>query len=367
MPSYDHRLNHDLDRILDAVDVLGEQVWMGLKDAVHALFTDNHHLASITILADHQINRRAHKVNNLCHAFIVKHFPSAGHLRRISSIMRITHELERIGDYVVTIGREALHLTHVPTGTLRHDMEKMFEQSHSMLLKALTAFKHENIELARGTMVLADQTKRHMGRVLTSLSRSYNVSRRDGIRNLLDIHAVFYMLKRVGNRAENICEETLFSVLGEVGPDKIFEVLFLDHGHGHLSQMAGAIAHKGYSHMGRFYCAGRRGTRQPDPELVEQMARFGYDLGRENRRDWSSLLSDLDHMDVIVSLDGPAQGYDIDIPFHATFLEWSDPVGKLHSEAVQNRDARHYFEQLYRNISRKVHELMKRLRGEETM
>ena len=70
---------------------------------MHALLTRDRELAAEVILGDLPINREVRAIDALCHAFVARHLPSAGHLRFVSSVLRLNVELERIGDYAVTI------------------------------------------------------------------------------------------------------------------------------------------------------------------------------------------------------------------------------------------------------------------------
>ena len=54
---------------------------------------------------------------------LARHLPSAGHLRFVSSVLRIDLELERIGHYAATICREALQLEQRPPQPLLSDFE----------------------------------------------------------------------------------------------------------------------------------------------------------------------------------------------------------------------------------------------------
>ena len=70
--------------------------WKRCGELVDAEGYDNE-LAYLTVLGDNPINRNSRKLDSLCHAFIARHLPSAGHLRLMSSIVRVNVALERIG------------------------------------------------------------------------------------------------------------------------------------------------------------------------------------------------------------------------------------------------------------------------------
>ncbi len=118
MSHYEKRLESDLNRIREFLVAVAGQVESALKDSIHALMTGNEILAHATALGDKPVNRAIRELDKQCHGFIALHLPSAGHLRFVSSVMRIGIELERIGDYAVTIGRESVQLEKPPEGGL---------------------------------------------------------------------------------------------------------------------------------------------------------------------------------------------------------------------------------------------------------
>lgn len=92
---YEQRLERDLTSIRGNVIRLADKVIEALNNSVHALVTGNEQLASDVILHDGDINRSMRTIDAQCHAFIAVHLPSAGHLRLISSVIRINITLER--------------------------------------------------------------------------------------------------------------------------------------------------------------------------------------------------------------------------------------------------------------------------------
>jgi len=130
MSHYEERLANDLDRINSGVRNLAALVERGLKDSMHALLDGDAQLANFTVLRDNRINRASREIDRLCHAFIARHLPGAGHLRLISAVIRLNVALERIGDYAVTISRESLQLSSPPSGRLARELGLPIEGPH---------------------------------------------------------------------------------------------------------------------------------------------------------------------------------------------------------------------------------------------
>ena len=107
MSHYEERLARDLADLKGRIATLGVRLDAALGAAVRAFLGRDRDLASSTILGDRAVNRATREIDRLCHAFVVRHLPSAGHLRYISAVLRLCIALERIGDYAVSISREA--------------------------------------------------------------------------------------------------------------------------------------------------------------------------------------------------------------------------------------------------------------------
>ena len=104
------RMEADLNAIRDWVWKIGQDVENALRQAKRTLVVRDPELAYDIILGDYPINRASRRCDRMCHQFIASYLPGAGVLREIASTLRINVVLERIGDYAVTIAREALQL-----------------------------------------------------------------------------------------------------------------------------------------------------------------------------------------------------------------------------------------------------------------
>ena len=172
MSHLEARLEKDLNRIRSLIGEQATRVEESVRNAIHALQTGNDKLAYANILADHPVNRRMRRIDRLCHSFIAVHLPSAGHLRLLSSVIRINIELERIGDYAVVISREAVQLSAPPGGVMARELERMAGETMLMLRQSIKAFADLNAEMARSTMPIAEQIESDMDLIYGELVTS---------------------------------------------------------------------------------------------------------------------------------------------------------------------------------------------------
>ena len=361
MPLYEERLSKDLSQIRDEVAGLGVAVERALRNAVQSSLEGDGPLANQTVLGDHPINRTTRKIGSLCYAFLAVHQPSAGHLRQIASILSVVSELERIGDYAVTISREALQLPHPPSGFLRQEMEDMAEQAQTCLERSVAAFNDQDAELARNTLLLASQAKGRGDMIYADLVEE-SEKKAERIRYLFDMLITISRLKRVSDRAKNICEETLFTITGETKAPKVYKVLFLDQQNNCQSQIAEAVARRTFPHGGEFSSAGRSNAADLTPGLFRFMESQGLALGPIKPKVLEPDVEKAAGYDVIVSLAGPVSEYLPGQPFRTVFLEWD--VGAT-PESLKEADAEESYLPIYREINARVRDLMETLRGAE--
>ncbi len=252
MKHYEKRLEEDEQQIRDEISSIGAMVVEALKNAVHAVRTGNQKLANLTVLGDGEINRAVRAVDRDCHRFIVRHLPSAGHLRLMSGTIRAAIALERIGDYAVSIARVATRLSSPPDHNLASAMDNMAVDSGEMLAKAMQAFVDGNAEQAKAIMVMADQIERLQASALDDLAHGHSERTVD---DLFSMFTMFAMLERVSDQAKNLCEEAVFAATGETKGEKVYRVLFLDQEDSRLAPMAEALARHNFPNSGQYESA----------------------------------------------------------------------------------------------------------------
>ena len=93
MTHYEERLERDLAKLGKRVKRMGGAVVGAVRSATKSALTRDEELATQTILGDLPINRQARELDHRCHIFIARHLPSAGHLRHVSSAMRLVATL----------------------------------------------------------------------------------------------------------------------------------------------------------------------------------------------------------------------------------------------------------------------------------
>jgi phosphate transport system protein len=350
---YKQRLETDAEAIRTRISDLGRTVERQLKSAVKALLTRDTSLAYRTIIGDHPINRAAEALDRECHFFIARHLPSAGHLRFISSALKLNLLLERMGDYAATIARESVQLSKPLAGTFRAELEAMAADAFQMFDRALTAYKARDEDLARTTMNFARQVDRDYMRAFRFLTSS--AVEEFETEDLFGFLVIISRLERVSDQAKNICEETLFSLTGETKKRRPMRIFFLEDKDDCFAPVAVSIGRKFFSDRGRF----ESGGKNPAPAIREEAARFleshGMDAtlldpapAERSPEAWAE-------QDVIISLNCSYTDYLDEIPFLSVAFEWWLPEASETEEALT---------EAYSYLHAHIEDLIVTLRGE---
>ncbi len=357
MSHYEQRLEKDLDNIRSEVHKMASRVEHAVQNSIHALMTANEELATSVILGDGPINRQMRSIDNLCHQFIAVHLPSAGHLRLISSVIRINIILERIGDYAVTISRELQHISDSPHGHQAQAVELLAGEVRRMLHQAITAFDEDNAQLARGTIAMASQ----IDNMLTNLyDELLDENDKQPLKVRFAVFSVYHRLERISDQAKNLCEQTIFTVLGEGKASKVYQILFVDNDNSCMSKLAEAIARKHFPESGAYIsAAGNKPASVLSPGLAEFLDSLGMSVASAKPERLDLTPAELNRFHVIVSLQGPARSYIANPPFKTTLLNW-----ELASIPDKEADGAQNYEKIHRELSVRIKDVMNLLQGE---
>jgi phosphate transport system protein len=136
MPIFDDELKNLREIVLK----MGCMVENAIRDSVKALVERDSALAKEVIRRDHLINAIDVKIDEECVRLIALRQPKARDLRLITTTMKITTDLERMGDMAVNIAERAIELNEEPQLKPFVNIPKMAEAAQSMVRDSLDAF-----------------------------------------------------------------------------------------------------------------------------------------------------------------------------------------------------------------------------------
>jgi phosphate transport system protein len=215
MPLHTDRVfESQLGKLRAYVLEMGGLVEDQIAQAVRALVNRDDALANATIERDHTVNRLDVEIDDLSLKLLALHQPAARDLRLITTALKITTDLERIGDLATHIAERAVELTAEPPLKRTIDIPAIAGLASSMLHRSLDAFVREDVDLALEVCAADDEIDQVHQQSLHELLRTMNdepVTAARGIRLLF----VSKYLERVADHATNIAEMVIFMVRGQ--------------------------------------------------------------------------------------------------------------------------------------------------------
>ncbi len=357
MNVYERRLAIDKDEIRRRVSDVGERVGQAVADSLEALLRRDEPACSRVILGDLPINREIRAIDRLCHLFVARHLPSAGHLRFVSSVLQMNVGLERVGDYAATIAREGIQLSAPAPERIADEARQLCRHACSVLSNAITAFVERDAELARNTRARSRELRGVYARAFNDLA---SLGTSQPTADLFALLTAIHRLDRVSDQAQNLCEETLFELTGETKPPKHYRVLFADSTSSLLAPLAVALARKAFPDSGSYVAAGHSPSETLAPELHTLASELGLDVSGMAPAVMDTSLEALEVFDVIVCLSSDTRRRIPRIPYNSVVLVWEIPVlSQGSSTEIPDR-----LRDITRTLSSEVHALMTTLRGD---
>ena len=207
---YDAELKELHLKILEMGGLVEKQI----ADAVRGLVDRDDDLCRATIDRDHAVNRMDVEVDDLCLRLLALHQPAAKDLRLITTGLKITTDLERIGDIAVNLCERALELNKEPQLKPFIDIPRMAQVAQTMLRHSLDAFVREDVDLALRVCRDDDDIDQLTQQLFRELM-SYMVEAPQTITRATRILFIAKYLERIADHATNIAEMVVFTVKGK--------------------------------------------------------------------------------------------------------------------------------------------------------
>jgi phosphate transport system protein len=207
--------DRQLQALQDEISLLGSMVEKAVERSVDALRRLDCNLAREVIAGDAAINMRRWQVEEQAITLIATQQPMAGDLRVIASVIHITTDLERMGDYAAGIAK--ITLMHGDMQLLKPliDVPRMAEASTSMLRRSIDAFIRRDAEAAKAIAAEDDVVDALYDQIYRELL-TYMIEDPHTIQRATWLLWVAHNLERIADRVTNICERIVYMVTGKI-------------------------------------------------------------------------------------------------------------------------------------------------------
>ncbi|VVB52403.1 PhoU domain protein [uncultured archaeon] len=204
----------DLHRLREDIVNMGNIVGSIIRDAVLSLKNRDVEMAQKVIDMDTEIDALDHEIEENCMRLLALQQPMARDLRLIISVLKMSIDLERMGDLALEIAVITKMTADVPFVKPLVDIPRMSDICQEMIRDCMKAFENKDVELAKQTAkrddeidALFDQIRRELITIMIEEPKK--------ITGAQHLTFVARYLERIGDHITNLCESVVFMVTGE--------------------------------------------------------------------------------------------------------------------------------------------------------
>ncbi len=210
-----HILISETRRLQDELLAMGSMVEFALRDAVEVLQTRDFVRGNQLISADSHINSLYYDIEQGCVRLIATQNPRAGDLRLLTSLIAVSSELERIGDYAKGIAKVNNLIGEDELMKPLIDIPAMSAKAQGMLHRSLVAFTRQDLELAQSIPQEDDEVDQLYQQVYRELF-TYMLQCPHYINQGNYLLWAAHNLERAADRVTNICQRVVYMVTGQI-------------------------------------------------------------------------------------------------------------------------------------------------------
>jgi phosphate transport system protein len=207
--------DRDLEDIQAKIMKMGGLVEAAILEGAISLETRDEERAEKVRAADKAIDLLEEKINEDAARLIALRSPTAGDLRLVLAIMKISGNLERIGDYAKNMAKRTGVLAQMaPVSDSAGSLRRMAKEVSKMLKDVLDAYIHRDAELA-GDVIKRDSD---VDQMYNGLFREFLTFMMENPRNItacMHLHFIGKNIERMGDHVTAIAEQVVYLVTGE--------------------------------------------------------------------------------------------------------------------------------------------------------
>lgn len=210
----DKKYEEELKKLHEEILYMGGLVEDQIQKAVKSLVDRDSELAKIIIERDHEVNRLDVEIDELCIRLLALHQPAGKDLRFITTGLKITTDLERIGDMAVNTCERALELNQEPQLKPYIDIPRMARIAQRMTRESLDAFVREDTSLALKVCKDDEEIDQLNSQIFREVV-TFMIEDPHTVSRAIKISSISKYLERMADHATNIAEMVIFMVKGK--------------------------------------------------------------------------------------------------------------------------------------------------------
>jgi len=211
--------DRDLEAIQAQIMKMGGLVENAIQEAAISLENRDEERAEKVRKADKAIDALEEHINEEAARVIALRAPIAVDLRLVLSVIKVSSNLERIGDYAKNLAKRTGVLSQMePIGDSASSLRRMTKEVERMLNDALDSYVNRDAELAQEVI----DRDAEVDQMYNALFREFLTFMMEDPRNItacMHLHFIAKNIERMGDHVTSIAEQVVYLVTGTI-PDE---------------------------------------------------------------------------------------------------------------------------------------------------
>jgi phosphate transport system protein len=204
----ERHFDHDLAELKQKLLTMASHAETAVNRAVESLVNRNLDLALQVKADDGVLDRFEVEIDDLAINLLSK-APLAIDLRLVTVAMKISQNLERVGDEAAKIAKRARDLSKEAPLKLNLELPRMATLALGLLKTAIDSFVHRDPVAARA-LIPQDKEIDALNKQINRQLTEHMMSDRDSIPRCLHLMIVSRSLERIADHAKNVAEEVVY-------------------------------------------------------------------------------------------------------------------------------------------------------------
>jgi phosphate transport system protein len=213
--SMERQFEQELNALRKNLIRMASIVEVSIANAVKSLIERNSELAKDVVQHDEKVDALELELDKQCVDLLALRQPLAIDLRFITSAIKITNNLERMGDLAVNIAERVIPLNQEPQLKPLIDIPRMATITQTMVKDSIDAFVNRDTGLAR-SVCERDSTVDALNDQIFRELLTYMIQDPANITRAVHLMLISRHLERISDHSTNIAEEVVYIVKAKV-------------------------------------------------------------------------------------------------------------------------------------------------------
>ncbi|MGH9862736.1 MAG: phosphate signaling complex protein PhoU [Candidatus Acidiferrales bacterium] len=203
----------DLDAVLGDLLTMSRQVEGSVRQALYALRSLNEAEASQVFLGEARINELEVEIDEKAIGLLARGPSGETVLRLLIATLRITNDLERLGDQAVNVAERVVSLAAERPLAVPRELSAMADEAEQMVCNSLRALSERRLELAQQVLESDDRVDAYAESLARLLVKEMEEDARK-VPTRVELLLASRTLERMADHATNIAEDVIFWLRG---------------------------------------------------------------------------------------------------------------------------------------------------------